>query len=77
MRQVSGPNGDAPTSSISPGRVFVVYTGLDETLLLAWIILVIAKQDLVHIGRIDERTEHLCCTLAAIRSLVSICERHF
>ena len=53
---ILGAGGDAA----APG-------GDRSTLLRAWIVLVIVKQDLVQIGRIDGPTEYLSEILAAIK----------
>ena len=42
----------------SSGRVFVINTRAQRKLLHIWILLVIVKQHLVHIGRIDRATEY-------------------
>ena len=53
---------------ISSGRVFVINTRDQRNLLHTWIVLVIVKQRLVQIGRMDGSTEYLSQILAAIRS---------
>ena len=53
---------------VSFGRVFMINTRAQWNLLHTWIILVIIKQYLVQIGRVDGPVEHSSYILAAIRS---------
>ena len=55
--------------TISPRRLFITKTRAQLKLLHTWIILVIVKQRLVQISRIDGHTEDWSLTLAAIRCL--------
>ena len=61
---VEGREGEQ--TQVSSGRVFLIDTRAQRTLLHSWIILVIAKKHLVQIGRIDGPTEYLSSILTAI-----------
>ena len=48
-----------PTPPISSKREFMIITRAQQTVLHTWIVLVIVKQHLVHMGQIDGQTEYL------------------